>query len=207
MTEERAASRVHCTRVTHHFPTVISAPCGAPQLLHVIQRERQLIICCHSEGAGGDRRIPRMVCTGNDPASQTLLSFSRSARESPRWLRRGNDDVLPCPCVGDSTGYWRTPLNDGEFESPRPRSGALPLNGGLRRRKVRSTPLPPCGESYVRSLAPPFRTRSASLGSRPRRGNLREDDGGGRDPPASAVSASTVTHVSSPIKPLHLTQI
>ena len=42
--------------------------------------------------------------------------------------------------------------------------------GGLRRRKVRSTPLPPCGESFSHSLAPPFRTRSASLGSRPRRG-------------------------------------
>ena len=42
--------------------------------------------------------------------------------------------------------------------------------GGLRRRKVRLAPLPPCGESYVRSLAPPFRPRSASLGSRPRRG-------------------------------------
>ena len=56
--------------------------------------------------------------------------------------------------------------------------------GGLRRRKVRSAPLPPCGESFSRSLAPPFRTRSASLGSRPRRGNLREDDGGEGDPPA-----------------------
>ena len=42
--------------------------------------------------------------------------------------------------------------------------------GGLRRRKVRSAPLPPYGESFFRSLAPPFRPRSASLGSRPRRG-------------------------------------
>ena len=41
---------------------------------------------------------------------------------------------------------------------------------GLRRRKVRSAPLPPCGESFARSLAPPFRPRSASPGSRPRRG-------------------------------------
>ena len=32
--------------------------------------------------------------------------------------------------------------------------------GGLRRRKVRGTPLPPCGESYVRSLAPPSRPKS-----------------------------------------------
>ena len=43
-------------------------------------------------------------------------------------------------------------------------------SGGLRRRKVRSAPLPPCGERFSHSLAPPFRTRSASLGSRPRRG-------------------------------------
>ncbi len=34
------------------------------------------------------------------------------------------------------------------------------LRRGLRRRKVRSTPLPPCGESYVRSLAPPSRPKS-----------------------------------------------
>ena len=42
--------------------------------------------------------------------------------------------------------------------------------GGLRRRKVRSTPLSPYGESFAHSIAPPFRTRSAALGSRPRRG-------------------------------------
>ena len=41
---------------------------------------------------------------------------------------------------------------------------------GLRRRKVRSAPLPPYGESFSRSLAPPFRPQSASPGSRPRRG-------------------------------------
>ena len=65
--------------------------------------------------------------------------------------------------------------------------------GGLRRRKVRSTPFPPCGESFARSLAPPFRPRSASLGSRPRRGNLREDDGGEGDPPASTVGRVPLT--------------
>ena len=133
---------------------------------------------------------------GNDALSQILLSFSRSVRESPGWLHKGNDNVLLCPCVRDSTGYWRTPLNDGEFEPPRPRIvampltggsplreddggkgdprastvGLLPLTGGLRRRKVRGALLPPHGESLARSLAPPFRTRSASLGSRPRQG-------------------------------------
>ena len=83
---------------------------------------------------------------------QTLLSFSRSARESPHWFRRGSDNVLPrpsagdprfarmteegmplprprfgaLPCVGDSTGYWRTPLNDGDLGSPRPRPRTRP---------------------------------------------------------------------------------
>ncbi len=33
-----------------------------------------------------------------------------------------------------------------------------------RRRKVRSTPFPPCGENFVRSLAPPFQIKPASLG-------------------------------------------
>ena len=35
-----------------------------------------------------------------------------------------------------------------------------------RRRKVRSTPFPPCGENCARSLAPPLPTRPAPLGSR-----------------------------------------
>ena len=49
-----------------------------------------------------------------------------------------------------------------------PRSGAAQYvavtpvepTGGLRRRKVRSTPLPPYGESFSRSLAPPSRPKS-----------------------------------------------
>ena len=32
---------------------------------------------------------------------QTLLSFSRSARESPKWFLQGNDNVLPRPSAGD----------------------------------------------------------------------------------------------------------
>ena len=34
-------------------------------------------------------------------ALKILLSFSRFARESHGWLRKGNDNVLRCPCVGD----------------------------------------------------------------------------------------------------------
>ncbi len=33
-----------------------------------------------------------------------------------------------------------------------------------RRRKVRSTPFPPCGENCVRSLAPPLKIKPAALG-------------------------------------------
>ncbi len=62
--------------------------------------------------------------------------------------------------------------------------GVCPSVGGLRRCKVSSTPLPPCVESFARSLAPPFRPRSASPGSRPRRGcSLRPLNDGDLRPP------------------------
>ena len=117
-------------------------------------------------------------------ALKKLLSFSRSARESPGWFVQVTTTYCVAPAWGDPRCARMT---EERATLPRLLLGVCPLTGGLRRRKVRSTPLPPCGESCVHSLAPPFRTRSASLGSRPRRGNLREDDGGNGDPSASTV--------------------
>ena len=133
------------------------APRYAPQLSHVIQRERSLLFaviqslhsrrripllvlpgkrrrflkfCCHSRAPhDGNLGSPRPRCTapcgalsnsaviqreptateespgwlmeGNDPASQTLLSFSRSARESPCWFLHGSALVPPRPPGGD----------------------------------------------------------------------------------------------------------
>ena len=91
-------------------------PCTALQLSHVIQRERS------------DRRIPLLVCTGNDNGSENLLSFSRSARESPKWFHRGNDDVLRCPSLGDPR-FAR--MTEKDTTLTRPRIVALPLTVGF----------------------------------------------------------------------------
>ena len=53
--------------------------------------------CC-MEGA----RVKTTLSFGGSGAYY-LLSFSRSARESHRWLREGNDDGLLCHSLGDST--------------------------------------------------------------------------------------------------------
>ena len=74
-------------------------------------------------GSASDRRIPRLVAPGNDALSQTLLSFSRSARESPKWFHHGNDSVLPCPCVGDPR-YAR--MTEEKATLTRPLLGACP---------------------------------------------------------------------------------
>ena len=63
---------------------------------------------------------------GNDPASQNLLSFSRSARESHRWFHQGSDDVLPCPCVGDPR-FARMTVERATL--PRPLLGVCPSIG------------------------------------------------------------------------------
>ena len=52
------------------------------------------------DGGSGD---PRASTLPLHPAAyhNSCTSFSRSARESPGWFCRGNDDVLPCPSSGD----------------------------------------------------------------------------------------------------------
>ena len=51
---------------------------------------------------------------------QTLLSFSRSARESPKWFLQGNDNVLPRPSAGDPR-FAR--MTEEGMLLPRPRLG------------------------------------------------------------------------------------
>ena len=51
----------------------------------------------HSEGAKRPKNPPNGSTMITTTYSKTLLSFSRSARESPGWLHRGNDNVLLCP--------------------------------------------------------------------------------------------------------------
>ena len=65
---------------------------------------------------------PKWFHHGNDNASQTLLSFSRSARESPGWFHRGNDNVLLCPSSGDPR-FARMTV---EATLPRPLLGVCP---------------------------------------------------------------------------------
>ena len=55
----------------------------------------------HSEPAQAGEESHRWLRRGNDNGSENLLSFSRSARESPGWFCHGDDGVLLCPSVGD----------------------------------------------------------------------------------------------------------
>ena len=65
--------------------------------LHVIQMEQSLLYAV-IQSLRKQAKNPTVGSTmGTTTASQTLLSFSRSARESHIWFHRGNDIVLPCP--------------------------------------------------------------------------------------------------------------
>ena len=73
-------------RMTEEDVTLTRPRTAAPPLLHVIQRERKR-----------PKNPPNGSTMITTTYSKTLLSFSRSARESPGWFCRGNDDVLLCP--------------------------------------------------------------------------------------------------------------
>ena len=102
--------------------------------MHVIQREPQ-----------ATEESPRWFHRGNDDVLPCPAS-SQSPRGSAFALRRKLRS-LPCSSfsdairfagfasetrVGDSTGYWRTPLNDGDPETPHPhRTYPIPLKPAL----------------------------------------------------------------------------
>ena len=87
---ETLGFRVHDDTGAQSLCTVTAALLLRASNPAVIQRERS------------DRKIPRLVAEeGMTTLFQNLLSFSRSARESPGWFHQGNDSVLPGPCVGD----------------------------------------------------------------------------------------------------------
>ena len=70
-----------------------------------------------------DDAIPRLVAEGNDALSQTPLSFSRSARESPGWFHHGNDSILLRPSTGDPR-FARMTVETATL--PRPLLGVCP---------------------------------------------------------------------------------
>ena len=78
-----------------------NAECGS----FAVWRMRGLIVCCHSKRAivkifsviqrepEATEESPKWLHWGSDAHSQALLSFSRSARESPKWFCRGTTTV------------------------------------------------------------------------------------------------------------------
>ena len=105
--------------------------------------------CCHSERAiirifsviqrepTATEESPRWLLRVTTTLSQTLLSFSRFARESPQWFHWGNDDVLHVPLIMGFHGL--RPLNDGDLGSPRPRSRTRPATHSPLRTSFRGS--------------------------------------------------------------------
>ena len=82
-----------------------------------------LIICCHSEPAQQAKNPTNGSSMVTTTYAEILLSFSRSARESPGWLRNGSDVVLPCASSGDPR-FAR--MTEEAATLPRPRLGVCP---------------------------------------------------------------------------------
>ena len=111
--------------------------------------------CCGNGNAGVWTRRPKVSVIQRAKPVESPIQGQSSTSSFPRWNQRW-----------DSRAERENDCNVLEYVVVI----MVQPTGGLRRRKVRGASLPPCGESFARSLAPPFRPRSASLGSRPRRG-------------------------------------
>ena len=173
-------------RMTVETTTLPRPRCAAPRcaltLSHVIQSERQLIICCHSEGAKRPKNPP-VGCIRVTTRFLKICCHSRALRGNPLVgcagetttycsslhggspLREddggGNDPsastVGRVPLIGGFHGL--RPLNDGELCSARPRYLCAPVRSHHYARHSRAPRgNPPVGSTTVTTAycsAPP----------------------------------------------------
>ena len=111
----------------------------------------------HSEGYAVPRGIPH-------EGRSTPAVDAEGSPSPPSSSRSGDPHVRgrAVRCRYHRGTIWGIPARSARMTAEFEKARRYPQQPGrgLRRRKVRSTLLPPCGEGFARSLAPPSRPKS-----------------------------------------------